>query len=284
MSAGVVTSSGPIRDLLSQPQVLRLFGSSMVGRLPMGAIGLVLILHVREVTGSYAAGGLAAGCFALGLGVSAPVIGRVIDRRGQTRVIVAAAVIAAAALAGLAAVPESTPLAVLLVLATLAGAAEPPLGACLRALWPALAPGPDRLHAAYALESVAVEFTYVLGPLLIGGAVAAQSPRAALALCGALLIAGTIAFAATPASQAAPRGVVAGARPLAGALASPGIRTLMLVYVCVATGFGVLEVAIAAFAEAEGSRAWAGPLLAIWGVGSMAGGVLAARAGAPADP
>jgi len=283
-AATTPAAPGHIRHLLAQPQVRRLFGASMVGRLPMGALGIVLILHVRELTGSYAAGGLAAGGFALGLGVSAPVVGRLIDRRGQTRVILVAAAVAAAAIVALAALPPSAPLAAILALACLTGAAEPPLGACMRALWPALAPGADRLHAAYAIESVAIELTYVLGPLVIAGAVATQSPPAALVVCAGLLVAGTVAFAATPASRGARRSPASAERSAAGALAGAGVRTLLLTYVCVATGFGVLEVAIAAFAEAEGTRAAAGPLLAVWGVGSIAGGVLAARAGAPADP
>ena len=33
------------------------FAASLIGRLPMGAIGLVFILRTHEITGSFAAGG-----------------------------------------------------------------------------------------------------------------------------------------------------------------------------------------------------------------------------------
>src|SRR6478672_10588129 len=66
-----------MRDVLRTPGVLSLFVASCVARLPMGAIGLLLVLHTQALTGSYAAGGLAAGAYALALGLSNPVLGRV---------------------------------------------------------------------------------------------------------------------------------------------------------------------------------------------------------------
>src|SRR6478609_8085551 len=55
------------------------FVASLIGRLPMGAVGLVFILRTNEITGSFALGGLATGAYALSIGVLAPVMGRLID-------------------------------------------------------------------------------------------------------------------------------------------------------------------------------------------------------------
>ena len=46
--------------------------ATLIGRLPIGISGLAILLYVREVTGSYAAAGAAAGALALGGGVGAP--------------------------------------------------------------------------------------------------------------------------------------------------------------------------------------------------------------------
>src|SRR4051794_12983359 len=73
------------------------FVASLVGRLPMGAVGLVFILRTHEITGSFAAGGAATAAYALSLGLLAPVIGRLIDLRGQTRVLLGTGVVYAAA-------------------------------------------------------------------------------------------------------------------------------------------------------------------------------------------
>ena len=48
--------------------------------------------------------------------------------------------------------------------------------------------------------------------------------------------------------------------------------------------FGAIELAVTAFAEEEGSRALAGPLLGAWAVGSLLGGLVAARSGASSRP
>src|SRR3954451_21608426 len=131
-----------IRSVLSTPGVTRAFSASLVGRVPAGALGLLLVLRVRELGGGFADGGLVAGALSLGLGIAAPLVGRVVDARGQTRVLAGSATACAAALASLALVPAGTPLGVLLALAATAGGAPPPLAACLRALWPALLPDP----------------------------------------------------------------------------------------------------------------------------------------------
>ena len=82
-------------SVLRVPGVLALFVTSCVARLPMGALGLLLILHTEELSGSYAQGGVAAGAYMLALGVSNPLLGRVVDRRGQTLVLRTGAPIAA---------------------------------------------------------------------------------------------------------------------------------------------------------------------------------------------
>ena len=71
----------------------------------MGAVGLVFILRTKEITGSFAAGGLATAAYALSLGVLAPAMGRLIDLKGQTRVLLGTGVVYASALAGFAALP-----------------------------------------------------------------------------------------------------------------------------------------------------------------------------------
>ena len=64
------------------------------------------------------------------------------------------------------------------------------------------------------------------------------------------------------------------AAALLGALASPGVRTLVLISLPTGVGIGILEVGIPAFSRAEGAAAAAGVLLAIWSFGSGVGGLL----------
>jgi MFS family permease len=262
--------------------VLRLFALSMFARLPLAAVGLVFIVRTKELTGSYAASGLVAGVASIANALSAPVLGRTVDRRGQTAVLQISCALAAAALAGFALLPDGVPLGAPVVLAALYGVASPPLGTCLRTLYPALLDG-DRVHRAYALESAALELTYIAGPPLLLGIAAAAGSATALIVAAVVLTAGTFAFAAARESRAwRPAGAIAPGDP-ARTLRSPGLRTVIIAVGLAGATFGAVEVAVPAACQAAHANGTTGPLLAIWGVGSMLGGLLAARAAAPAD-
>src|SRR3954463_9313913 len=129
-----------VRAVLRSPGVTRVFAASLLGRIPAGALGLLLILRVRELGGGYArgggggrelgggdaGGGAIAGAFSLGYATAAPLVGRLVDARGQTRILAACAAAVGAALSALALAPSGAPLAALLALAGLARGAHPP--------------------------------------------------------------------------------------------------------------------------------------------------------------
>ena len=265
-------------SLAAAPGARRLFAVSIVARVPVATLSIGLLVHARHVTGSFAAAGLVAGAFAVALGAGGPLLGAIADRRGQTAVLVEGALAAGAALGAVAALPAGAPLALLVALAAAVGLATPPVGACTRTLIPSLIADPEALRAAYAAESAAVELTWIAGPPLVLLAGATWSTGAALAGAAAVLVAGTVAFAAQPASRAW-RPERAAERPRGGSLATSAMRTLVLVFVLAGVLFGAVEIAVTAAAEALGDTAAAGPLLGIWGAGSLAGGLVAARAG-----
>ncbi len=271
-----------MRDVLRTPGARSLFIASCVARLPMGALGLLLILHTHELTGSYAAGGLASGVYALALGLSNPVLGRVVDRRGQTPVLRVGAPVAAAAIVLVALLPADAPTGVVIACAAATGASQPPVGACMRALWPELLATADRRHAAYALEGVALEIVYICGPVVIVAGVGSLSLTAALFVCAGALAAGDLAFSAHPASRGwrpHPEPV----RDITGALRGRGVRVLLAVFALIGLSIGAVEVAVPATLDTMGHRELTGVLLGAWGVGSMLAGFAVAHFGAPAD-
>jgi predicted MFS family arabinose efflux permease len=82
-----------------------------------------------------------------------------------------------------------------------------------------------------------------------------------------------IGFARSPASRAW-RPAESVERTRAGALRSPGIRALATAAAFAAVAFGALEVGLTGFAETQGSRAAVGPLITVWSVGSLVGGLI----------
>ncbi|MEV6489645.1 MFS transporter, partial [Actinoplanes sp. NPDC051633] len=75
-----------------------LFTTSVLARLPLATFSLGLLVHAEHLTGSYAAAGVVAGTLAIAQGGGGPLLGRLVDRRGQTLVLLASSLIAGLAL------------------------------------------------------------------------------------------------------------------------------------------------------------------------------------------
>jgi MFS family permease len=256
---------------------VRLFVLSLVARLPLTMFSIGLLVHTAHLTGSFGAAGLVTGAYGVALGVGGPVLGQLVDRGGQTRVLVASACAAVPLVGAIAILPVGAPVALLVALAAGIGLAEPPVGACVRVLFGSLVDDSDALRAAYALDASASELTWIAGPPLALVLGALWSTGAALVVAGLMLATATVAFAAQPASRR--WRPVSSAPRRRGALRCPAVRTLVVALVAVGALFGAVEVAVTAAAAALGSTTAAGPLLGVWGAGSLVGGVLASRLG-----
>jgi MFS family permease len=263
-------------EVLRVPHVAALVGATLLARFPIGINALAVILYLRERTGSFAVAGVVAGSLAAGSGVGAPVQGRLVDTLGQRRVLPPLALVHAAALGLLVLTAEAgAPTAVLVLFGLLAGFAIPPTSSVLRSMWPTLLRDrPELIQPAYALDSVLIELIFILGPLLTALLTAVLAPQVALIVSAGSVIAGTLIFTALPPSRAwRPEHDASGASRW-GALASPGVRSMVLISLPAGIGIGICEVAIPAFSDAIGSKELAGVLLAVWSAGSAAGGLI----------
>jgi MFS family permease len=257
--------------VLRVPHLRRLFVAAFIGRLPVGMHSLASILLLSEATGSYAVAGAATAAFSIAAGVAAPVLGRIIDRIGQAPVLLFCAAGFPASIVALIVVAHVYPHAAPLVACAAAGGVTfPPLFSTLRALITSLAGSTGLVETAFALEAVVQELFFIIGPLLVAICVALASPELALGVAAALVVAGTLSFAATPASRRWRGTRQPGSR---GALASPGMRTLLVASVMDGMTFGTLEVALPAFSQRHGSAGTAGVLLAVLALASMLGGL-----------
>lgn len=272
-------SGGPvtITSVLRKPQVARTLGSSVLARLPNGAMTLLIVLRLTDGGHSYGQAGLVAATYAIAVALTSPVLARIVDRDGQTRLLLITAVSGGLATVAMALVPSSTPLAVFLLLSALNGALQPPLGGVMRALWDVLLTREEERHIGYAVEAGAVELVFTGGPLILVGAVAGVfGPSAGLLAAAALTAFGTLAFAMSePSRRWRPSAL---REPnLMGALRSRGVHTLMIVSAGAGGSFGAIEIGVTAFSRAEGRTALIGVMLAIWSIGSLFGGLAIAR-------
>ena len=245
--------------------------------MPIGISGLAILLYVREVTGSFAAAGTCTGALALGSALGRAAAGPRWSTGAasacwcRSRPSHAAGLLAVWARGrGRRAGRRCSRCSSLLT-----GAAIPPVSSVLRSRWPyLLAERPELMAGAFALDSVLIEVVFVVGPLLTTVVVATVGPQYALIVSAACVLTGTLA-AAQPVCAGRP-GPSRPARPARrfglGALADPGLRTLVFASLPVGFALGSIEVALPAFSEAEGSKALAGVLLAVWSVGSGVAG------------
>lgn len=276
-----MTTSAKHPSITSAPGARALFSTSILARLPLAMLGIALLVHAQRLTGSFAVAGVVSGAYAIARAIAAPVIGRLVDHGGQTRVLLCGSGSSALLLVVTELLPASAPAPLLVGLAAAIGVATPPLGACVGSLLPAVVLDPGALPAAYAFESTSLELTFIFGPPLALVLGVLCSTGAALTVSGLVMFVATAAFAAQPASRRWRR-ESSEPGPRGGSLGSPAIRTLVVVLVAVGAVFGAVDVGVAASAKQLGSTAAAGPLLGLWGVGSLLGGIAATRAGGSA--
>lgn len=258
--------------LLRKRQVQVVVGSSILAGVSVG-IALPLVLLVQDETGSFASAGAVTAALAISSAVSNPMRGRLVDRHGQSRTLPWLALGSAAGFWALVATTlAGAPLAIPIACAVIAGCLHAPMLSSTRPLWADLVDHPDQLTSAYALQAVILEVFFITGPLIAAALIALGSPAAAVIAIATAELLGVLALAATPASRAwRPKPRTVGR---AGAMASPGMRTLVATDVPVGVMFGALDVAVPAFAKAHGAAAAAGAVLAALALGSMIGGVV----------
>jgi len=262
------------RSILVRPGTALFSATGIVARMPMSMLGVGIVLLVSEATGSYGLAGSVSAVQLVGAAVVAIPMGRLIDRYGQARIVVPAVTSFGLGLSLVCvSVREGWPMALTYLFAAIAGVSLPPVGSCVRARWShTLASEPRSVQTAFALEAVADEIVFMIGPILVTVLATSVDPVAGLGTAIALACVGTWFLAAQRATEppASPRSEVRADRPR-----MPWRTVVPLTAVGLALGaqLGNAEVVTVAFSQEQGSRAYAGPLLAVWAFGSLLAGL-----------
>lgn len=258
-------------ELLRTRHAARLLAGTLVGRLPNATAALAVVLFVRAEGGSYALAGALSAVYGVCNAVGQPLLGRAVDLYGQPRVMLPAAVLSALGMALLAAVGLDV-LWLAYAAMVIAGFFTPPLEGGLRALWPGVLKRADRVHAAYALDAVAQEVMFAVGPLLVTLCVAAWSEGAALLVINLLGVLGALSVVVSEPSRqwrSGPREA-----HWLGALRSTGMLVLIGAFFFVGLALGSIAVAAVAYAEEHGrGTAVSSWLLSALGIGALIGGL-----------
>lgn len=270
----------PYARILAVPGARRFSLTGLVARIPISTVSLGIVLLVSARTGSYGLAGSVAAVYVLANAALAIVHGRLADRIGQARALAPAIVVfGAGGLALTAAVLLEGPAWTVYVAAAVTGASLPQVGSCVRARWAHALRGDDaQVQTAFALEAVVDEAVFITGPILVTLLATTVHPASGLGVAVVIGVVGTLALAAQRGTQPPPAPVV---RTTAGGPRESGPRQnwrvvapLTGAFVGLGALFGAAEVATVAFAEERGASAWAGVLLALYALGSLAAGVV----------
>ncbi|MFI9769977.1 MFS transporter [Streptomyces sp. NPDC052415] len=258
-------------EILRARHATRLLVGTLVGRLPNATAAIAIVLFVRAEGGSYSLAGVLAAVYGVANAVGQPLLGRLVDLHGQPRVQLPSAVVSALAMAAFAfAGIGPLPLAYAAVAA--AGLFTPPLEGGLRALWPSVLPKEGQVHTAYAMDAVAQEVMFTVGPLLVTLCTALWSAQAALLVLNVIGVLGALSVVVSPPSRAwrsAPREA-----HWLGALRSPGLLALLAAFLFVGIALGSITVASVPYADDHGGDAVYGWLMAALGLGALIGGTV----------
>jgi len=277
------------RRVLSSPALRQALVLGVLVRMPIFAGGVVLTLHVvSTLHRSYGAAGLVSAAATIAIAISGPWRGRLLDRLGLRRVVVPSIVVAAVCWS----IAPFVGYWLLLSLAALAGLFVIPSFSIIRQAVIAAVPEDDR-RTAISLDSVAVELSFMVGPAA-GVWAATVWPTAwvlfAIEMVG--VAAGVLLWIANPAiSETADQTAVvestlaetaadAGRQPhRAAAVARAEWFRARFLAICLGAAattvvLGGSDIAIVAALRAFDAQASIGWVLAIWGLGSLIGGLV----------
>ncbi|MEU4888823.1 MFS transporter [Streptomyces xinghaiensis] len=246
--------------------------ATVLGALPIGMLGLALLLYVHRLTGSLAAGGLAAAAFGLGNAAGMAVQGRLIDRYGQARILALVGTACATWGVLLVAAAPTVPWQGFAVAASAGmGSCVPATTGSMRVLLAESVRGTESRTAGYALLAVLFQLALLTGPLVTSLLLVLAGPGAAVVTGGLLSGGAALLFSTTRASRkwsparTAARGC--------GVRGKRGLAVLLLLAAGSGLSAGIVLVAVSAAALALGTAADSGVLIATVSAGEIVAGL-----------
>lgn len=259
-------------DVLRLPGVLRLTLIALVARLPHAMTGVVLTLHVvGRLDEGYARAGVVAAAMTVGVAIGAPWRGRLVDRLGLRRALVPSVVVES--LVWL--VAPHLGYWPLVGAAFVGGVFLVPVFSVVRQSLAVLVP-PAQQKAAYALDSVGTELTFMLAPVAGVLLVTQGSSVLGLTVVGVATVgAGVLLLWADPPTRSTPSATHdAPVDVPSGRLLTAPLLVVLLAGVGAAFVLVGTDVSLVAALNDAGRAQDVGWMIALWAGGSVVGGLV----------
>jgi MFS family permease len=242
----------------------------MLAKIPATAAALTVTLHVVNTLGlKFTQAGLAGSLAMAGAGVGAPLAGRLVDRFGLRPVL---AVTTIAQGVYWSAAPHLT-YVTLVIAAFFAGSLNIPIFSVMRQFMAAMTPLEHR-RTAFALDSMAVELSYMVGPALAVAAVTSLGSVVTMYFVGAGLVVAGIALSVMnpPVRSAKEQEEAEAAAVPRRQWLRPSLIALLAASAAATMVLTATELSVVATLKAADATVWTGLVIAVWCIYSLVGG------------
>ena len=258
---------GIYRDLTRSPGVLRILISQLTARFPFGMLSITVLLHVQLVYGNYTSAGIILAAISVGQGVSGPLTSRLMGRLGMRPVLTITSIVCASLIVTIAL--TTLPLTIVALLALLLGLTTPPITPAVRTIYPKLVPG-KQVTALFSLDASAQEVIWIIGPVVAVFISTQVSTVVGLLIGAFVMLAGGLWFILSP--EVGRVRIPRSRRRLGAVLSRPTVVVATITGFFFIASFSAIEAGIVAAFGHNGIES--GILLAVFSVGSIAGGLL----------
>lgn len=265
--------SNPYREIFRVPGAKSFSAAGFFARLPIAMAPIGIVAMLSQTHGEYWLAGAVSATFALTNAAVAPQISRLVDRRGQSSVLIPATILSVLAFAALIIATNQRWPAWTLFLSAFLAAAMPSIPAMMRARWTELFRDRPELNTAFAFESAADELVYIAGASLSVGLAVSLFPEAGMMISTAFLAVGTFAFLLQRSTEPKVRPVEGGRRQRSAIWLRP-VQIITVALIFVGSTFATAEVSAVAITKELGQPEAASLVIGVYAIGSFVVGLL----------
>lgn len=257
---------GSYSDLLRTSGVARIIAAQLTARFPSGMLSLAFLLHVEQQTGSYGAAGLVLAATSIGQAVAGPLTSRMMGRWGMRPVLITTLAVCVAAVVTIAVLPLTVPL--YMAIGLVAGLSTPPVQPAVRTIYPKMV-NSRQLTPLFSLDASAQEIIWVVGPVVTTFVSTQIGTEWGILLAAVLMVGGGIWFITSP--ELGRVRIPRSKRRLGVVLTRPPVMLATIVGFLLIGAAAAIEAGVVAVFGHDGAKA--GIVLAIFSIGSLAGGL-----------
>ena len=258
---------GSYTDLLRTSGVARIIAAQLTARFPSGMLSLAFLLHVEQSTGSYGAAGLVLAATSIGQAIAGPLTSRLMGRLGMRPVLIVTTAVCVTGIVSIGVLPLTVPLYMLVGFIT--GLATPPVQPAVRTIYPKMV-NSRQLTPLFSLDASAQEIIWVVGPVVTTLVATQIGTIWAILLAAVMMVGGGAWFISSP--ELGRVRIPRSKRRFGVVLTRPAVLLATIVGFLLIGACAAVEAGVVAVFGHGGPEA--GIVLAIFSVGSLAGGLL----------